>query len=127
MKTVGDTPRITPGNTARPVHERSLARCGVTSNTVSTRRIERRLRQVGDRLRSLRDELRIIDEQYAHLADEADDLEVRALVAETPAAGVDYRDAKRHADAMARHRAEVLAAIAELEARQDQLLDRLVG
>ncbi len=94
---------------------------------MSTRRIERRLRQVGERLRVLRDELRIIDEQYAHLADEADDLEIRAMVAETPVAGVEYRDAKRHAEAMARHRAEVLAAIAELEARQDQLLDRLVG
>jgi predicted nucleic acid-binding Zn-ribbon protein len=110
-----------------PTHGGSLARGGVTSTPVSTRRIERRLRQVGERLRVLRDELRIIDEQYAHLADEADDLEIRAMVAETPVAGVEYRDAKRHAEAMARHRAEVLAAIAELEARQDQLLDRLVG
>jgi hypothetical protein len=124
---IGDSPLIDTLGTMGPTHAGSLAYGGVTSFTVSTRRIERRLRQVGDRLRALREELRIIDEQYTHLADEADDMEIRALVAETPAAGLDYRDAKRHAEAMGRHRADVLAAIAELEARQDQLLDRLVG
>ena len=93
---------------------------------MSKRLVERRLRQVGQRLKSLRDELRVIDEQYAHLADEANDLALRALVAETPAAGVEHRDAQRHAEAMGRHRAEVLASIAELEAKQDQLLERLV-
>jgi predicted nucleic acid-binding Zn-ribbon protein len=93
---------------------------------VSKRLVERKLRQVGSRLRALREELRIIDEQYEHLADDAHDKELRALVSETPAAGVEYREAQRHAEAMARHRAQVVAAIAELESRQDQLLERLV-
>jgi ABC-type phosphate transport system auxiliary subunit len=87
--------------------------------------VERRLRQVSVRLRELREELRVVDEQLAHLADEADDLGLRALVAETPGAGVEHREAQLHADAMSRHRAHVVASIAELEQRQDQLLDRL--
>jgi hypothetical protein len=93
---------------------------------MSKRLVERRLRQVGARLRSLREELRIIDEQYEHLADDAHDKELRSLVSETPGAGVEYREAQLHAEAMARHRAEVVASINELESRQDQLLERLV-
>ena len=89
--------------------------------------IERRLRETWVRLRRLREELRIVDEQLRHLADEADDKGLRALVAETPGADVDYREARRHADAMQKHRQQVLESIAELEARQDSLLDRLSG
>jgi hypothetical protein len=40
-------------------------------------------------------------------------------------ADVEFRDADRHAEAMARHRADVVASIADLERRQDELLDRL--
>ena len=94
---------------------------------MGTRLIERRLNQVSTRLRSLREELRVIDEQLAHLDDEADDKGMRAMVAETPMASFEYRDARSHAEAMAKHRAHVLATIAELEQRQDQLLDRMIG
>ncbi len=89
------------------------------------RLIERRLRQTSARLRTLRDELVVIDDQLAHLADDADDLGIRALVAETPGAGNDYRQAQAHADAMAAHRQHVVTSIHELEQRQDQLLDAL--
>jgi hypothetical protein len=91
------------------------------------RMIERRLRQTTLRLRTLRDELRVIDDQLAHLADDAGDLGIRALVAETPGAGHDYRQAQAHADAMAAHRQHVVATIQELEQRQDQLLDAMGG
>ena len=91
------------------------------------RMIERRLRETSDRLRRLREELRIVDEQLDHLSDEADDLGLRALVSETPGASVEYREARLHADAMRAHREQVAASIAELEARQDSLLDRLSG
>lgn len=86
---------------------------------------ERRLKQIGRRLRTLRDELRVIDDQLAHLADEAGDMGLRALVSETPGSAHEYREAQAHADAMAEHRAHVIASIADLEARQDQLLDAL--
>jgi len=89
--------------------------------------IERRLRDVSDRLKTLSRDLAVAEEQLAHLADEADDARLRALVSETPIAGHDHREAQRHADAMRRHRDELVADIRALEASQDDLLDRLVA
>lgn len=88
--------------------------------------VERRLAGLGDRLRDLRAELAVTDEQLAVLADEAGDLHLRSLVSETALAARDHKDAERHADAMRRHRGDVLAEIARIEAEQDQLLDRLL-
>jgi hypothetical protein len=87
--------------------------------------LERRLSEIGSRLRELRQELVLSDEQLAHLADQADEARLRALVSETPIAGQEHREAQRHSDAMARHRDDVRAEIARLEATQDELLDRL--
>jgi len=95
--------------------------------TVHRSSVERRLAEVSDRLRALREELRVIDEQLAHLGDDADDAQIRALVSETPLADREHRDARRHADAMGRHRAEVVDTITGLEARSDELLDRLIA
>ena len=92
---------------------------------MGTWRTERRLTQVATRLRTLREELSIIDEQLTQLISESEDLALRALVAETPSASHESNDARKHADAMRRHRDHVVAEIAELEVRQDQLLDRL--
>ena len=89
--------------------------------------VERRLTEVSDRLRKLREELAVSDEQLAHLAEIADDARLRALVSETPLAGREHHEAQRHADAMSRHRGEVLSAIARLEQTQDELLDRLLA
>lgn len=90
-------------------------------------RTERRLTQVATRLRGLRDELAMIDEQLTQLLEEADDLALRALVAETPAASYESNDARKHVDAMRRHRDHVVEEIARLEARQDELLDHLTS
>jgi hypothetical protein len=92
---------------------------------VGSWRTERRLTQVATRLRTLREELAIIDEQLAQLVDEAEDLALRAMMSETPSANHESNDARKHADAMRRHREHVVAEIVELEVRQDQLLDRL--
>lgn len=89
--------------------------------------IERRLIEVGQRLKQLRDDLQVAEEQLAHFVNEADDARLRSLVSETPLAGREHRDAARHADAMQRHRDEVAAEIAGLEAQQDALLDELTG
>ncbi len=89
--------------------------------------VERRLTDVTERLRLLRADLAVADEQLAQLADEAEDLRMRALVSETPLAEQEHREARKHADAMARHRAEVVAEIDKLEKAQDDLLDRLVA
>lgn len=89
--------------------------------------VERRLAEVSTRLKQLRDDLAVSDEQLAHLADAADDARLRSLVSETPLADREHHDAQRHAEAMQRHRAELLAGIARLEQTQDDLLDRLVA
>lgn len=89
--------------------------------------VERRLSEVATRLKQLRGELAVSDEQLVHLAAEADDARLRALVSETPLAGREHQDAQRHADAMLRHRSEVLEDIAKLEQAQDELLDRLLA
>jgi hypothetical protein len=94
---------------------------------VSRSLLERRLDEVSSRLRTLRDELSVADEQLAALEEAADDLRIKALVSETPMAGREHEEARRHADAMARHRASVLTELGALERTQDELLDRLVA
>lgn len=87
--------------------------------------LERRLVDVSDRLKRMRAELAVTDEQLAFLEQEAEDVRLRALVAETPLADVEARDARRHADALARHRDTIGATVRELEQEQDRLLDRI--
>jgi len=92
---------------------------------MGARSIERKLRKTAMRLRRLREELAVIDEQLAHLVDDAEEKSVRALVADSPEAGVEHRQAVGHSEAMADHRRHVLAEISTLEKKQDELLDEL--
>jgi hypothetical protein len=87
--------------------------------------VERKLSESAERLRQLRAELGVVDEQLGFLADAADDARLRAMVSETPMADREHREAQKHADAMARHRAQLVAQIGELERAQNELLDRL--
>jgi hypothetical protein len=82
--------------------------------------------EVNSRLKRVREELTVVDEQLAALAEAADEARIRYLVSETPLADRELREARRHADAMARSRAAVVESIADLERVQDELLDRLV-
>jgi len=94
---------------------------------MSRKLVERKLSESAERLKALRVELRVVDEQLASLTDSADDARLRALVAETPMADREHREAQKHANAMARHRTELVAQVQELERAQDELLDRLVA
>jgi phosphoserine phosphatase len=87
--------------------------------------VERKLSEAAERLRQLRSELGVVDEQLTFLADAADDARMRAMVSETPMADKEHREAQKHADAMTRHRAQLVTQIAELEKAQDELLERL--
>ncbi len=87
--------------------------------------VERKLSEAAERLRQLRAELGVVDEQLAFLADAADDARLRAMVSETPMADKEHREAQKHADAMTRHRSQLVTQIAELEKAQDELLERL--
>ncbi len=89
--------------------------------------LERRLASGSGKLKALREEIAVADEQLAHFADEADDARIRALVSETPLAEREHREAQRHAEAMAAHRAGLVAEVARLEKLQDELLDELMG
>ena len=89
------------------------------------RLLHRRLSQASSRLKELSEELRVVEDQLSHLADEADDLSLRALVSETPAANFEYRDARKHADAMKRHRDDIVREMADLEVRINDYLDRM--
>jgi len=89
--------------------------------------VERRLSDVAARLKRLRADLQVIDEQMLFFADAADEPRLRALVSETPLADKEHHEAQKHADAMAKERAAVVASIAELERAQDELLDKLVA
>jgi hypothetical protein len=88
--------------------------------------VERRLSDVTQRLKKAREELSVIDEQRAALAETADDLRIRSVVAETPGAEREFRDAQRHVDAMDRSRVELAKRIVDLQRSQDELLNRLV-
>ena len=89
--------------------------------------LQRRLVDVSERLKRLRTELAVTNEQVVFLEDEADEARLRALVAETPLGDVEARDARRHADALARHRDTLAGSISELEREQDALLDRMAA
>ncbi len=88
--------------------------------------VEKRLSQSAERLKQLLAELRVVDEQLLFFNDEADEARLRALVSETPLADKEHRDARKHAEAMNRRRAEIVTSIQDLERTQNELLDRLV-
>ena len=119
--------RYRPTSGARPPTSRTVLRrsSGSTIGHVSKRSITRKLARTSKRLTSLRDELGTIDEQARHLRDDADDMAVRAIVADDTGVSRDARHAREHADAHQRNRDRVVQEIAELEQRQDRLLDEL--
>ena len=102
-------------------------RCAVPSTMadVSKRSITRKLAKNATRLTSLRSELGTIEEQTRMLGDEAEDMALRAIVAENTGVSRDARRAQEHAEAHRKNRERVVAEIAQLEVQQDELLDRL--
>jgi len=87
--------------------------------------LQRRLLDVSERLTKVRAELKVNEEQLLFLEEEADDARMRSLVSETPLASREERDARRHADTLARHRDELQRSITVLEQERDALLDRM--
>lgn len=87
--------------------------------------LERRLSQAAERLGQLRVELAQVDEQLAVVSDAADDHALRAMVSETPLATQEAAEARKHAEALRRHRDQIRDELVELEQRQDRWLDEL--
>src|SRR5271165_2914862 len=88
--------------------------------------VERRLTDAHERLVRARSGLAVLDEQLVVVNEIADDTRLRALVAETPVASKEHDEASRQATVMLQSRNALVDHIAELERRQDELLDRLV-
>jgi hypothetical protein len=88
--------------------------------------LERRISDTHDLLVRARAELAVLDEQLVVVNEIADDTRMRALVAESPAASREDDEAHRHAEALIQARAAQVDRVAELQRRQDELLDRLV-
>jgi hypothetical protein len=87
--------------------------------------LQRRLVDVSERLKRIRAELSVTEEQLTFFEEEAENQRLRALVAETPLADVEARDARRHADALTNHRDSLRVTVRELVGEQDSLLDRI--
>ncbi|MEY2626591.1 MAG: hypothetical protein RJB08_350 [Actinomycetota bacterium] len=96
-----------------------------TKNSAGGWFVNRRLEQTSARLRAAKAKLAVAEEQLSALEDEASSHEMRALVSETPDAAYEFRQASAHVAAMRRHRDDLRAEVAELEIRQDELLDKL--
>jgi hypothetical protein len=67
-----------------------------------------------------------VEEQLLFQTDVLEDAKTRMLVAETPLADREYRIARDDLRRMEAERARVQASIAELQAEQDRLLDRML-
>jgi phage shock protein A len=87
--------------------------------------VERRIREVHERLVKARQELAVLNEQYAVVSDAAEDARLRSLVSETPLAAHEYGEVRRHADAMTRARDALVANIADLERRREELIQQV--
>ncbi len=90
-------------------------------------RIQKTLSELNDRLSKARDERRIVEEQLLFQMDVLEEAKTRMLVSETPLADRDYRIARDDHDRLEKERARVTNEIAELQAEQDRLLDRMLG
>ncbi len=97
----------------------------MTTSKSNNRFVERRLRLGTQTLRELRDELRITSEQLAFIESEAEEKEIRAMVAETADAALEHHEAQRNLETIQKYHRHLLSTIAEHEMRQDQLLDKL--
>ncbi|MFT6812196.1 MAG: hypothetical protein ACI91Q_001473 [Gammaproteobacteria bacterium] len=91
------------------------------------RTLERRLAKTGTRLKSLRRELAVVEEQLLYLSEDAEDQAIRAMVAETGSSSFEARSSQGNFESMSKHRSRMIGEIAELEQKQDELLDQMLN
>jgi chromosome segregation ATPase len=97
-----------------------------TRTSSDATKVRERLVHVQERLRRTRASLRVLEEQVDHLSDVADDAETRKIVAQTPLADREWREAETDRARHARLRDEAREQLEELQRERDQLLDRLL-
>ncbi|GGI04413.1 hypothetical protein GCM10011354_08970 [Egicoccus halophilus] len=96
-----------------------------TGTDRETTRVRDRLARIQDDLKRVRATERVLAEQVAYLAEVAQDAETRKLVAQTPLADREWRDARtdldRHAGLLEEARSQAQALVDQ----RDGLLERL--
>jgi transcriptional regulator with XRE-family HTH domain len=90
-------------------------------------RVEQRLANVGERLQKARRDLQITEEQLAFQTGVADEAQTKRLVAGTPLADREWREARDDLARLVRQRDDARSGVEELVGEQDRLLDRLAG
>jgi chromosome segregation ATPase len=94
-------------------------------NWLGRSQTEKQLAKTVRRVREIREKLAVAEEQLAALREDAEDLEMRSMVSESPFDSQESRQASAHAASMHRHRDDLRRELSELESRQDELLDRM--
>jgi len=94
---------------------------------MSVSSIQKSLAEIAGRLTKARAELHIVEEQLLYQTDVLEDAKTRMLVSETPLADRVFRDARDDHENLKRQRDRAQAEIADLQAEQDRLLDRMLG
>ncbi len=90
-------------------------------------RLQKSLSDIGEKLTRAREDLRIAEEQLLFQMDVLEEAKTRMLVSETPLADREFRVARDDHERLLRQRQEFQLEIAELQAEQDRLLDRMLG
>ncbi len=91
-----------------------------------TARAQRRLGSIRARVHRLRADVATLDEQIVHLTQVEADAQTDAVVAGHEVAAREHRAARSDLDRAVRLREEAQAAITDLLAEQDSLLERLL-
>jgi hypothetical protein len=89
--------------------------------------VQKRLADVRREVMRAREALRVLDEQIAYAEEVADEATTRAVVASTPLADRERREAAEDLRRVRRERDEFAARLEALRAEQDALLDRLAA
>ena len=97
----------------------------VTSTAREANKVRERLARIPDDLHRVRATERVLAEQVEYLEELANDAETRKLVAQTPLADREWRDARTDLDRHSALLEEARQEVRELLAEQDRLLDRL--
>ena len=96
-----------------------------TVSARETAKVRERLTRIQEQLERVRANERVLDEQVSHLDERADEAETRRLVARTPLADREWRDARTDLDRHATLLEEARRTEHELLAERDRLLERL--
>lgn len=87
--------------------------------------IHDQLDELGARLARARQELMVAGEQVAFQSGVVDDAQTRMVVAGTPLADREFREARDDLERLRKHEARTRAEVASLTAERDALLERL--